>query len=411
MRNFFDNLVTFIITILIILIIALTTYFCLDVFGIITVPAKYSLASFFYTQVDVLAVGNDQTLPEKPTKEQENIVVSEEVEKPEEIIPEEIPENYASEVLNKFDAYLSQSSSSQIEDGEIEPDVQVVSMNRFYYEQLDSYGKKIYDKLYENLEELKNDEFELDFGFEFDELLHTETGSKVLHDAFQLSVNALVLDNPDLFYLNINRICLTTKTTKRAFSTSYEVIVGSNEGGVLTDGFKKREYIDNTKNNLDGIKNEIIKVCKDKTKKDQIKIVHDYLVDTIVYDSEAGPDIYNIYGALMIRRSVCEGYARACKYVLDDLGIPCIIACGVGTNTNGESERHAWNYVYLNGQWYALDVTWDDPIITGGGKVTDSIKYAYFLKGSEEFFKDHVEDGKIVDGASFTYPVLSTTNY
>ena len=144
MRNFFDNLVTFIIIILIILIIALTTYFCLDVFGIITVPAKYSLASFFYTQVDVLAVGNDQTLPEKPTKEQENIVVSEEVEKPEEIIPEEIPENYASEVLNKFDAYLSQSSSSQIEDGEIEPDVQVVSMNRFYYEQLDSYGKKIY---------------------------------------------------------------------------------------------------------------------------------------------------------------------------------------------------------------------------------------------------------------------------
>ena len=112
----------------------------------------------------------------------------------------------------------------------------------------------------------------------------------------------------------------------------------------------------------------------------------------------------------MSKKSVCEGYARAFKYILDDLGIPCIIVCGVGTNTNGDTEKHAWNYVYLNNNWYAVDVTWDDPIITGG-KINDTIKSAYFLKGSEEFFKDHVENGAIVEGANLVYPVISTSNF
>ena len=75
------------------------------------------------------------------------------------------------------------------------------------------------------------------------------------------------------------------------------------------------------------------------------------------------------------------------------------------------NDEHIWNLVYLDEKWYHLDLTWDDPIITGGGRVTDTIKYAYFLKGSDEFFKDHFEDGNIVDGASFKYPTISKVNY
>ena len=405
MRDFIDNFITVIIGGLIIIILGLTIYFCLDVFGIITVPSKYSLASFFYTQVEVLAVGNDMT---------ENNDITNEVRKPvnkvfRENTVSDVSADYAFQVLNEIDKQLAENEGRVPAKEEV-TEIKTVSMNRYYYEQLDEYGQKIYDELHNDLDEIKKGDFSIEFGLEFNDLLNSENGSKVLNDSFQVAVNALTMDNPDLYYINITKICLETRTIKRAFSKTHEVTICSSEGGVLSAGFENQEYINNTRTTLEGIKGEIIKACKDKTTKDQIRIVHDYLVDTIEYDGDAGSNIYNIYGALVSRKSVCEGYARTFKYILDDLGIPCIIVCGVGTNTNGETEKHAWNYVYLNNNWYAVDVTWDDPIITGG-KMNDTIKYAYFLKGSEEFFKDHVENGAIVEGANLVYPTISTSNY
>lgn len=401
MKRFFDNFIMFIITILIIGISALTIFFTLDVFGVIIVPPKYSLASRLYTQVDILAAGYgevDETV--KPTdkvkKPTNKVFANTSVES-------QYPDDYAQQVLDQMNTETSEIPA-------IDP-VEVVSVNRYYYSQLDSHGKKIYDELHKNIDGLKSGEIVIDFGLEFDDLLHTETGEVVLHNSFQLAVNALTFDNPELFYLNVTKIYLLTETTTRAFSKTYRVKVGANEEAFLAEGFIDKVQVENTIKTLDGIKDQIVAACKDKTTVDQIRIVHDYLVDTIEYDSTAGNNIYNIYGALVSKRAVCEGYARTFKYVLDDLGIPCIIACGIGQNSAGETEAHAWNYVQINGAWYAIDVTWDDPIITGGGRVTDTIKYAYFLKGSDEFFKDHFEDGNIVDGASFKYPTINKVNY
>ena len=73
-------------------------------------------------------------------------------------------------------------------------------------------------------------------------------------------------------------------------------------------------------------------------------MVHDYLVDNINYDTSlSNQNIYNIYGALINRKCVCEGYARAFKYLLDELNIPCVMVIVTGTNSQGETENHAWN--------------------------------------------------------------------
>ncbi len=65
-----------------------------------------------------------------------------------------------------------------------------------------------------------------------------------------------------------------------------------------------------------------------------------------------------------------------------------------------------------SGKWYAIDVTWDDPIITGGGKLTDEIRYRYFLKGSDEFLKNHKEDGYLSKNSmKFTFPTIEKENY
>lgn len=409
MRRFIENFITFILIFLIIIIFGGTVFFALDVFGVIHVPEKYSLASLLYSQIEVIAAGENLTddiiqddfNSKDKDKINDNNFIIENVTETEEVSAEDYKDPLEELERLQEEQNINNYQSSQ-----------TVNVNNFYYEQLDEYGKVIYDRLYENIDKLKTGTYEADFGTEFNDLLHEENGTEVLNNSFQLAINALTFDNTDLFYIDVTKINLLTEITTRAFSTTYRVKIGGNGQSYLADGFWDEEYVDIALGYVEDIKNNIISKTTGKDRVEQIKIVHDYLVDTVEYDLEAGSNIYNIYGTLIDKRAVCEGYARAFKYILDDLEIPTVIACGLAKNSAGVTETHAWNYVQLeNGQWYAIDVTWDDPVIIGSGIISDSIKYQYFLKGANKFFEDHFEDGNIVGEADFEYPKLSVLDY
>ncbi len=409
MRRFIENFITFILIFLIIIIFGGTVFFALDVFGVIHVPEKYSLASLLYSQIEVIAAGENLTddiiqddfNSKDKDKINDNNFIIENVTETEEVSAEDYKDPLEELERLQEEQNINNYQSSQ-----------TVNVNNFYYEQLDEYGKIIYDRLYENIDKLKTGTYEADFGTEFNDLLHEENGTEVLNNSFQLAINALTFDNTDLFYIDVTKINLLTEITTRAFSTTYRVKIGGNGQSYLADGFWDEEYVDIALGYIEDIKNNIISKTTGKDRVEQIKIVHDYLVDTVEYDLEAGSNIYNIYGTLIDKRAVCEGYARAFKYILDDLEIPTVIACGLAKNSAGVTETHAWNYVQLeNGQWYAIDVTWDDPVIIGSGIISDSIKYQYFLKGANKFFEDHFEDGNIVGEADFEYPKLSVLDY
>ena len=61
MKRFIENFITFILIFLIIIIFGGTVFFALDVFGVIQVPEKYSLASLLYSQIEVIAAGENLT--------------------------------------------------------------------------------------------------------------------------------------------------------------------------------------------------------------------------------------------------------------------------------------------------------------------------------------------------------------
>ncbi len=90
-------------------------------------------------------------------------------------------------------------------------------------------------------------------------------------------------------------------------------------------------------------------------------IIHDAVVDTVAYDFEAAEaddsshDAFNVYGALVRKKAVCTGYAGAMKMLLNLVGIECRTAVGMSKNAG-----HMWNQVRIDGDWYNLDVTWDD---------------------------------------------------
>ena len=109
---------------------------------------------------------------------------------------------------------------------------------------------------------------------------------------------------------------------------------------------------------------------------------------------------------------MCEGYAKAFQYLMNEIGIDNVIVIGTATNSNGQTENHAWNYVKLNEKWYAVDTTWDDPILIGEGTLPEKSRYQYFLKGSATMNQNHVTSGKFTDaGQVFIYPRLNTEDY
>ena len=115
---------------------------------------------------------------------------------------------------------------------------------------------------------------------------------------------------------------------------------------------------------------------------------------------------------------VCEGYARAFKLICDELNIPCVLVSGTGTNSSGQPEAHMWNYVQIDNKWYAVDVTWDDPIVNGSDTTGTS---TYFLvggntpvNGETTFNQNHnpQSDNFLSNGhMTFAYPVLSAEKY
>ena len=260
---------------------------------------------------------------------------------------------------------------------------------------------------------MKTGTYQIELGDSFSDTLSQSNGQEQLGEYYQSAIEAYTYDNPEVFYLSPNKMFLNIETTTRGNAVSYRVYINSgNEANYLTDEFTSKEQVESAIAQIEQVKNQILQNATGDTYQD-IKMVHDYLVDTISYDSSLSkPYIYNIYGALVEKLCVCEGYARSMKYLLDSLDIPCTIVIGKGTNSEGQTENHAWNYVQVDGKWYAIDATWDDPVIIGNGTLNQSFKYRYFLKGSSEMEKDHIPSNMFTEGGKeFTYPVLSLENY
>lgn len=286
--------------------------------------------------------------------------------------------------------------------------------SRYLYNQLSDTAKAIYTKLYKNKESLKTGTFQVEFGNAFQTLLSKEGGEAELKEQYQSAIEALVYENPDIFYLDVTKMYINIEKITKISGTKYNVFINNgNEITYLTDGFYSKADVEEYESQIEQVKDKIITNIKGKTTYEKIKIIHDYLIDTIEYEQDLSQNnVYDIYGALVAKRCVCEGYAKAFQYLMNETGIENTIIIGTGTNSKNETENHAWNYVKLDGQWYAVDVTWDDPIITGGGTLTKKARYEYFLRGSNTMNKNHFPSGKFTQaGQTFQYPVLSMEDY
>ncbi len=87
--------------------------------------------------------------------------------------------------------------------------------------------------------------------------------------------------------------------------------------------------------------------------------IHDYIIVHCQYgyENSAKDYAYRAYGALVQGKAVCNGYAEAMALLMTCVGIENQIVTGTA-----DGELHAWNQVCLDGNWYQVDATWDDPL-------------------------------------------------
>jgi len=316
------------------------------------------------------------------------------------------PEIIGSNIIDSIQSANANNNTQRI-------DYNNINVNKYFYNQLNDYSKTIYRAFESNKENMKTGTYQIDFGNTFYSLLSSENGQDLLGEYYQSAIEAYTYDNPEIFYLSPNKMYLNVETINKIASSTYNVYINNgNQNNYLIDEYSSKEQVNLAISKIEAIKDEILR-NKTGNRYQDIKMVHDYLVDYVEYDTSVSKEnIYNVYGALVNNVAVCEGYARAFKYLMDYMDIPCTLVIGKGTNSEGKTENHAWNYVEIDDKWYAIDSTWDDPIIIGSGILSNSSKYKYFLKGSIDFNKDHTPSGKFTpEGKVFSYPQLNTQNY
>ena len=126
---------------------------------------------------------------------------------------------------------------------------------------------------------------------------------------------------------------------------------------------------------------------------DRLLSLHDKLIEICDYDHDAyaATDQETIgfagssYGCLVEHKAVCEGYAHAFSLVARKMGFECGIVCGTS-----RGENHAWNYVKADGDYYWLDVTWDENATEADGDFLPIHKY--FLLDDELFMAGRTVD-------------------
>ena len=141
---------------------------------------------------------------------------------------------------------------------------------------------------------------------------------------------------------------------------------------------------------------EYVSECPDKIGK--LLLIHDKMTEECMYDYT--PYVYekkdsdytgyhqyvkvhdykahHAYGVFANKEAVCQGFAQAIYTICKKLGINADFVISDERYLN-----HMWNYIEADGQWYHLDVTWDEVYNT-------TLDYHdYFLLSDATISKDH----------------------
>ncbi|MCR5214313.1 MAG: hypothetical protein K6E10_07835 [Eubacterium sp.] len=144
--------------------------------------------------------------------------------------------------------------------------------------------------------------------------------------------------------------------------------------------------------------------------------IHDYIINNCKYTTTftTEKNEFEAYGVLVDHLAVCEGYAKATSLLLRCCNIESILVSGDADIDDANSifdtvdgaimtpdgqiiSGHMWNQVKIDGLWYNLDTTWDDPVAE-----EDVLLHTYFNVDDTILRNNHEWDSKETNQCSST---------
>ena len=227
-------------------------------------------------------------------------------------------------------------------------------MEPFYYTKMTKQQQAAYHVIMQGANALA-DEFQI-----------PRIESAELYDVFF----RLRLDHPEIFWMTGYKYKYYQDSPNLIFVPEY-----------LFDKNKIREHQRAMSSRVE----KLARAAKDLSEWEKEKYIHDFICDNVTYDKLKKAYSHEIIGPLGHGVGVCEGIAKSVKVLCDALGIWCMIAVCGNNPEKGIKYRHTWNIVRIGGNYYHLDVTFDNTL----GNDKKEIRYDYFNLDDQQIFRDH----------------------
>ena len=181
-------------------------------------------------------------------------------------------------------------------------------------------------------------------------------------------IDAVMLDNPQLFYVCWNR-------EFKIYNINGECRVKIYYNCEIDERLKReRGFYEIAKS-----------FSNNKSQREIICDVYKYVTENIFYDITDKSTCSNLIGGMLFGRASCQGVSMTIKYIFDVLNIPSFILAG---KIKGDEENHVWNVVRLDNKWYHLDATNDLKCNSFCGR------YDFCLLSDKQIKNTHIFKGK-----------------
>ncbi len=196
-------------------------------------------------------------------------------------------------------------------------------------------------------------------------------------DDFDAFYSNVINDNPDLFYVSSSYRYYYNQSSQQV--TAVVPCYAMSQGEI-----EAAQAIFNA-----GVQKALREVDPSMPDLQKALTIHDYICAYAIYPqiydengyySEAlDLDIYHsAYGFFKDCTAVCAGYSLTFSYLMHQLGIDCEYA------SSGDME-HAWNKVKIDGNWYNVDITYDNADMVDAENTYGLAYHSCFLKSDAYF--------------------------
>lgn len=217
--------------------------------------------------------------------------------------------------------------------------------------------------------------------------ISTETYDLTIDDI--LSVwKVFYMENPQFYWL-LNS-CLTDSNNNILLCIDAE--------------YQSGEYRQKCDETIENILVDASKEVGNASTLDKVFNLHNYIVFNMEYayiEGTTTPEdsiwAHNIIGFVEKNKGVCETYAKTYLYMSYIFDIESIIVTGTS-----HDENHGWNLSYIDNEWYAFDLTWNDN--------NSNVILDYFGMSLEEMEKEHTPDTPLGVGYSYQYQLPELSN-